>query len=265
MGQKQEETQKSTLHLVAIVGEKDEKGRLPVTLKISRIEASVTGLTTNASIDTDTLDATKPLPAHQFVSEVALMRQPVQLIYEPDGRLVGVAGTDKLIGEIDSLLKKDFAGTPDVQFAGPSYLANAGEPAMKALWRDAFIQELPKDFALGKEWETTEDWPLAPFEMTTKTRYLARDAGSGALDIEDKIEVAPTQPKSIKLGPLDWTYSIQNGAGRDTRAIASDGWVRKSDSELELNLGGSFGIEGQSFPFDMNLKLKFHVQRVQSK
>jgi hypothetical protein len=263
MGQKMEQTDSATLHLTTTVGDKDDKGRTAVMLKVNRIQASVAGLTSNASIDTDTFDQTKPLPAHEFVPNIALMRQPIQLLFEPNGRLVGIAGTDMLVAEIDNLLKKDFAGSQEIEFSGPTYLANAREPAMRALWNDAVINELPKDFKLGEEWEKTEEWPLEPFEMTTKTKSVAEDAGAHALRIQSKIEVPSSQPKTVKLGPIDWTYSILNGSGRDTTILDEDGWVRQSDTELEINYNGSLGIGGQSIPFDMNIKLKFRMERLE--
>ena len=268
----QEETIVSVIDLTATVWTKDDKGRVPVELRVSRVQDSVKAFSSKAENDTDKFDPDDPLPLFQLAPNLAWMHQPVQLLFDGGGSIVGIKDADKLQTKVEEILQKDFGGSEEYTFASPIYASETSEVALLVKWADVLGIQFPRDFLPGSNWKKSnelevvgvipsESW-MGLMKVSSESTYSSSDLGDGKLHIVRESKIVSGKAKETQLGPVDCKYSVESGSGQATVHIGADGWVGESEGASELVFSATIGLEGKTIPLKMTVQRNTRIERV---
>jgi hypothetical protein len=268
-GREQKEGLDATLELRAETAEKNQQGQTPVKVSVQRIQAKATRFRSEYSLDTNRRDAGKPMATAQFAPLLALSQQPLELLYE-QGRLVEVGGADEFGAKLEQLLKKDFQGSEEYEFASPVYAALAGNDALLAAWKNVVVAELPVSAKPGEPWMEEEDvqftgdvpseaW-LGMLEAHVKTTSRMKQESDGSAEITSQIEAGQNEARQAKLGPNDFSYSVSGVTGKRTLHIDADGLVRELTLDREIKVTGKLEF-GDGIPIELNSAVTVRLER----
>jgi hypothetical protein len=268
-GREQEEGLDATLELRAEVGQKNQQGQTPVKVRVQRIQAKATRFRSEYSLDTNRRDAGKPMATTQFAPLLALSQQPLELLYE-QGRLVQVGGADEFAAKLEQLLKKDFQGSEEYEFASPVYAALAGNEALLTAWKNVVVAELPVAAKAGEPWIEEEDlqftgdvpseaW-LGMLQAHVKTTSRMKQETDGSSEITSQFEAGQNETRQTKLGPNDFSYSVSGVAGKRTLHIDADGLVRELTLDREIKVTGKLEF-GDGIPIELNSAVTVRLER----
>ncbi len=252
------------------VGDKDDKGRSKVTVKVTHIEGKVPVIKALASVpvafdDTKWNPAT-PLPAGSFTEFIAMKKTPLELYFEPTGKLAAVGGLKPLAAEVDRLLVKDFQN--ELSFANERvmYQTLYTDNLQKLAWDDLFVIDLPADFEVGAEWKERRLSFLQPFYVWMDATHLAEEGADGTLDIETTYNMLKSQQGNIKFANQNYDYKVKNGTGEGKFKLDPDGKVRTLDTTWHVYFDATLNAGGQKIPFDeFYTRLKYKIERKDAK
>lgn len=268
-GRDQEESVTAAMRLNAVVKEQDGRRQTPIELKAERVEASATRFKKKFTLESDSKQDA-PLATSQFAPLVALRRQPIRLLYA-DGKLSGVEGA-AYAAEIEELLKRDFQGSEEYEFASPAAAALAGDAALQTAWRNVLVFELPPDPSVGATWSEaaeiefagdvpSETW-LGLLRVSVNNTSRIVDANAGQTRIESELKVVAGERQTTKLGPNELSYQVQSGSGKRTTVVDSSGLVRTIDSELDVAFSGNLKFGDKNIPIELSLKVTLRTERI---
>lgn len=268
-GREQEEGLDATLELRAEVGQKNQQGQTPVKVSVQRIQAKATRFRSEYSLDTNSRDADKPIATMQFAPLLALSQQPLELLYE-QGRLVQVGGADVFATKLEQLLKKDFQGSEEYEFASPVYAALSGNDALLAAWKNVVVAELPVSAKPGESWKEEEDvqftgdvpseaW-LGMLEAHVKTTSRMKQGTDGSAEITSQFEAGQNEARHAKLGPNDFSYSVSGVTGKRTLYIDADGLTRELTLDREIKVTGKLEF-GNVIPIELTSAVMVRLER----
>ncbi len=241
-------------HLTATVGTVDAEGRIPLTLKATRVtgEVPVVNRSTFQVTPTkyDSATAGDKMPTHHFAPAVTLMKRPLTLLFEKSGKVVGVTGTKEWGADTVALLKRDFSREVDFPSSLPLYEMLGSESAQKYEWDGLLTPHLPDDFLPGEEWSNKRVWSLVPYYLWVNGKHQAQETDDGGLKITSTLIPPKTDSASIKLGPQEYIYSTKNGTGEGEIEIDNAGWIKKSQNTVHFYLKMTLKHLGQEIPMD---------------
>lgn len=266
LGEGEKTDEKWIFDLAVTAGEKDEKGRIPLALKVTHVEGSVpvqTGLTQRQTEFDDTKWKAAAAPvAPSFLQYLVLKEKSLQLFYEPGGKLAQVRGSKEVGERIDAQMARYFQNQPDFPNTRVLYKLIYTDELQKVLWDDLLIVDLPADFSPGVEWKEKRLSFVQPFYVWMDATHLAEEQADGALELETRYNMPKSKPANIRFGNQDYDYAVKNGTGDGKFTLDPDGKVRKLETTWHVYLDVTLNAGGQRIPFDeFYHRVKFRIER----
>lgn len=265
LGETQKTDETWIMDVEATAGEKDEQGRIKLSLKATHVEGSSPVIVGLESRQVDFNDATwkegTPVPASLFLPCLAMKQHPLELVYEPSGKLVATGDLKPLAATVDAMLAKDFQSQPDFPNTRVMFQYIFTEALHKTIWDDLLIVDLPADFEPGIEWKERKLGYLQPFYSWMDATHLAEESAAG-LEIESTYKMPAGKPANIKFGNQDYDYRVKDGEGTGSFTLDADGKVRKLETTWHVYFDVSLNAGGQRIPFDeFYQRLKYKIER----
>jgi hypothetical protein len=190
-----------------------------------------------------------------------MKKHPLELLYEPGGKLAAVGGLKSLAGAVDELLTKDFRSLPDYVNTRVLFQQIHTEALQRTIWDDLLIVDLPAEFEAGVEWKEKKLAYIQPFYAWMDATHLAEEGAQG-LEIESTYKMPAGKPANIRFANQDYDYTVKSGEGTGKFELDPDGKVRTLETTWHAYFDVALNVGGQRIPFDeFYQRLKFKIER----
>jgi hypothetical protein len=266
LGETQKTDEKWIMDVEVTPSAPDDQGRIKLTIHATHVEGStpvIEGLSSRqVEFDDTKWREAAPVPASLFLPCLAMKKHPLELFYEPGGKLAATGGLKPLATTVDAMLTKDFQSQPDFPNTRILFQLMFTDGLHKTIWDDLLIVDLPQQFEPGVEWKEKKLTYIQPFYAWLQGTHLAEEGAGGSLDIESTYKVPPGKPANIKFGNQDYDYTVKNGEGTGKFKLDADGKVRELDTTWHVYFDVTLNAGGTRIPFDeFYQRLKYKIQR----
>ena len=266
LGETQTTDEKWVMDVDVTPGEPDAQGRIKLSVRATHVEGSAPVIVGLASKQVD-FDDTKwregsPVPASLFLPCLAMKKHPLELVYEPSGKLTATGDLKPLAAAVDAMLAKDFQSQPDFPNTRVMLQLIFTEGLHKTIWDDLLVVDLPPQFEPGIEWKEKKLSYIQPFYAWLDATHLAEESADGSLEIESTYKAPAGKPANIKFGNQDYDYTVKNGEGTGKFKLDRDGKVRELDTTWHVYFAVTLNAGGTKIPFDeFYQRLKYKIER----
>lgn len=266
---------KSTMWLTATDHGTDEKGRRSIDVLVTRVAVcvDVPAQKRKAEIYSDDEQTVEKLAAYELARPIAFLGQTVRLIFEPDGRLSQVEGTDRLCKRLDELYDRDFRGSEEDLLTREIERELLGELALCEAWTAAFVAHVPAALRTkGQAREACERRLTACVPSESWLRRIAAPlARSSTLQIEHDGHARLHQTMTLQdakrieaqIGPCKWSYEPVEATGETTVDLLPGGVVESMNSDLSVSLSSSLTLDGRDIPLKMTIAHAAEIAKIE--